>query len=135
MRNPFFFVMCQPAVNGANGLSCTASCKCSSGRNYRAGFIERNIMHPNKFVSIARRKIHLAAAFLLLSSWFAVGPAAAQTWKSHLSADEPEALTGTIVRHATARKATAMASEISYSNLHRKISPLKKRGKSCRAPT
>lgn len=60
--------------------------------NYRAGFIERNIMHPNKFESIARRKIHLAAAFLLFSSWFAVGPAGAQTWKSHLSADEPEAL-------------------------------------------
>jgi mono/diheme cytochrome c family protein len=49
-------------------------------------------MHHNKIASIARRKIYLAAALLFLSSGFAVGPAGAQTWKSHLSADEPEAL-------------------------------------------
>jgi mono/diheme cytochrome c family protein len=59
---------------------------------YRAVFIESNIMHQNKFVSIARRKIHLAAAFLLLSSWFAVGSAEAQAWKSRLSTDEPDVL-------------------------------------------
>lgn len=53
-------------------------------------FIESNVMHPNKIVTIARRNMHLAAAFLLLSSWFAVVPAEAQTWKSHLSADEPD---------------------------------------------
>jgi mono/diheme cytochrome c family protein len=55
-------------------------------------FIESNLMHPNNIVSIARRKFWLAAAFLLLSSWFAAGPAKAQSWKSNLSADEPDVI-------------------------------------------
>jgi mono/diheme cytochrome c family protein len=54
--------------------------------------LKENIMHPNKIVSVARRKIRLAATFLLLSSWFAVGSAQAQAWKSNLSADEPEVI-------------------------------------------
>jgi mono/diheme cytochrome c family protein len=59
---------------------------------YRAVGIESNTMYQNKIASIARKKSRLVAAFLLLLAWFAVGPAEAQTWKSHLSADEPEAI-------------------------------------------
>jgi mono/diheme cytochrome c family protein len=49
-------------------------------------------MHQNKIASIARRKTQLAAALVLLAAWFAIGPAEAQTWKSQLSTDEPDAL-------------------------------------------
>lgn len=49
-------------------------------------------MYQNKTASIACRKTCLAAGVVLAASWFAMGAAAAQTWKSHLSADAPDVL-------------------------------------------
>jgi mono/diheme cytochrome c family protein len=49
-------------------------------------------MHPNQIVTTARRNIQMAAALLLLASWFAAGQAVAQSWKSNLSADAPDVI-------------------------------------------